>query len=257
MIKLEDVTFSYPEDLGVVLKNVTLELKPRESLGIIGPNGGGKSTLLKVILGLTHLPHQGKVFFKGDEINSPSDFPQNILGYLPQHQQVNFVLPVQVYELLELIESDKDKIKAALDRVDLWDLRHKLLRELSGGQRQRALLAQALVKNPLLLVLDEPTQGLDSHAQDLLHKIIANYKNENNACVIIVDHNIKQTLQFCDKVICLNRGMHWHNDKTLLTQEIINSLYHCELEHQMIHEKKPDSVHAHHQSCDHEGEHDH
>jgi len=257
MIKLENLTFSYPIDNTLVLKNISLQLNARESLGIIGPNGGGKSTLLKVILGLISTPHQGKVFFENIEIKSPSDFPKNVLGYLPQHQLVNFVLPIQVYELLELIENDKTKIKAALDRVDLWNLRHKLLRELSGGQRQRALLAQALVKTPRLLILDEPTQGLDSHAQDLLHKIIANYKNEFDAGIIIVDHNIKQTLQFCDKVICLNLGLHWHNEKNLLTQDIINSLYHCELEHQMIHESKPDSVHSHHHSCDHEGEHDH
>lgn len=210
----------------MILKNVSFTLHEKEMLGIIGPNGGGKSTLLKIITGLLNTK-EGTLTRFSDKIS-----------YVPQTTKLNNTLPLTVDEYLGLSGnfSDNDK-KEALSFVSMNKYINGLVRELSGGQKQRIQLAKAHLERPKILVLDEPTNGLDSNGQDQLLGLINEIKENYNACVVIVDHNINQTLRFSDKILCLNRTGHWHNKKELVKKEHIEAIYHCEMEHIIIHEQ--------------------
>lgn len=207
-------------------------------LGIIGPNGGGKSTLLKIITGLL-TPKEGSI-----------KCFSNRISYVPQTTKLNDTLPLTVNEYLGLSGkySEIEK-KEALDFVSMGKYVHGLVRELSGGQKQRIQLAKAHLEKPKILVLDEPTNGLDSNGQDQLLGLINEIKERHDASVVIVDHNINQTLRFSDKILCLNRTGHWHNKKELVKREHIEAIYHCEMEHIIIHEQLGVGPHNPHHQC--------
>src|SRR5690606_15057344 len=146
-------------------------------------------------------------------------------------------------------------IEECLKRVGLSEKRDALMRELSGGQRQRALLARALRLAPKLLVLDEPTAGLDSQGQDQLMLLLKSLQKDDHTTLVIVDHNITQVLKHADKILCLNRRHHWHERKELLTKNIIEDIYHCEFEHLRLHEAGSQFDDDHH-ACTHEHHHE-
>lgn len=233
-----------------ILKNISFNLDSAQSLGIIGPNGGGKSTLLKIIAGLTN-PCEGKVVREGIKT----------ISYLPQESSLNTLLPLSVYDILDfsLMKSKLDKktkeekILEAIKKVELSDYSKSPYSSLSGGQKQRVFLAKLFLEAPDLLILDEPTKGLDGQGQDILLKTIEELKKKHNTIVIIVDHNINQIIKHCDKVLCLNKTTHWHDKKELLNPKIIEHIYHCELEHLLIHESEGFSGATHkHEHCDHD-----
>ncbi|MFZ4714864.1 MAG: metal ABC transporter ATP-binding protein [Bacteriovoracaceae bacterium] len=238
LLKLDNIHFSYGDNL--VLKEINLELFQGQALGIVGPNGGGKSTLLKLIIGnLTQT--KGTIYYG----NSP------FMGYVPQHLSLNSTMPISVEELISMNQIKKSPknmdLKELLKLTGLSEKKDQLVRRLSGGERQRALIARALINAPELLVLDEPTTGLDSTGQDQLYSLLSKIKNELDTGIVVVDHNLSQVLKHCDKILCLNKTSHWHNEKELLTNDILNSIYHCEFEHILIHE----GGHAHesHDEC--------
>lgn len=250
ILKVEDLSFSYhPGD--DVLKDVTFSVHAGEILGILGPNGGGKSTLFKCITGqLT--PAKGKISFFQDGI----EVPRPAMTYLPQKDFTNDSYPLTVHELLQCarlpqaLVPEKD-IQAALERVSFNKSPNLMLRNLSGGEFQRVLLAKAYLSDAGLILMDEPTKGLDGVGQDNLLSLIQEFKKEKEAAILLIEHNIAQVLRHGDRLLCLNRTYHWHNHRDQLEKDVLEHTYHCEFEHLMIHEIKGDILEHEHHSCDH------
>jgi len=257
IIEVSDLSYSYEKNKKV-LNNISFSLEKGQSLGILGPNGGGKSTLLKILVGLLE-KQSGTIKVHSQAIEAEDQHPRHLFAYVPQFTTLNNILPVRVRDLLDfgsLLGKASLSIDETLDIVAMTHKKDELVSVLSGGEKQRVLLAKALIHGPEILVLDEPTNGLDSTGQDQLLEILNNIKKEKQTGVIIVDHNINQILRHCDKILCLNNSSHWHNNKDLLTKSILESIYHCEFEHILIHEKSGEQQehHEHHQ-CETHGAH--
>lgn len=251
--RVENLTFKYPHSDEMILKNISFSVKSGESLGILGPNGGGKTTLLRCLVGLNQ-DFDGKLFIDNNEI-SVKELNQHI-SYVPQQLKLNPYLPLRIKEVIKqgAINSKSPRtIDEVVKIVGLEKDLNELIQECSGGERQRVFLAKALISNPKILFLDEPTQGLDSKGQDQLLELVKNIKEKHDAAVIIVDHNINQVLKHCNQILCLNKTSHWHDKKDLLNKDILESIYHCEFEHILIHHH---GVEGEHVECSHDHSHD-
>lgn len=268
ILRADKICFSYNGNTPT-LKDISFSLLAGESLGVLGPNGGGKSTLMKIIVGLLK-PTSGELFFEEKNLKDYKKYPFEIFSYVPQNSELNTILPVKVYEYMEFAKSlyknhktstdDHAQIDELLTLVGIIHKKDFLISKLSGGEKQRVLLARALINKPKLLVLDEPSKGLDSNGQDQLLAIIEKIKTRDKTAVIIVDHNITQIIKNCHKILCLSGTYHWHNHKDLLTKNILEDVYHCEFEHLLIHENdlsKNDNQKNidHHLFCDHDHDH--
>jgi zinc transport system ATP-binding protein len=261
ILKADKISFSYNGE-GPTLKDISFSLFSGESLGVLGPNGGGKTTLMKIIVGLLRAD-SGELFFEGKASNDYKNYPFELFSYVPQNSELNTILPVKVSEYMEFAKSLHKKNNSLVDTDELLDLvgilhkKDSLISKLSGGEKQRVLLARALINRPKLLLLDEPTKGLDSKGQDQLLAIIEKIKTRDKTAVMIVDHNINQIIKNCHKILCLNRTYHWHDHRDMLTKNILEDVYHCEFEHLLIHENDltnntEQMDNDHHLFCDHD-----
>ncbi len=239
IIEINNVTFSYDKEK--VLDNVSLDVHDKDFLGLVGPNGGGKTTLLKLVLGLLQ-PQSGTIRVLGQA-------PQNAssqIGYVAQLKDLEKSFPISVLEvvLLGLLNKssffmrysseDKQKALEALQKTDLHDLRDRPFGTLSGGQRQRALIARALVGNPQLLIMDEPTSNVDSWSQHQIYELL---NQLNRQCtIILVSHDLGVVSRYVKRVACLNRKIVLHPTKEI-TGETIEELYRTPL-HLINHELK-------------------
>ncbi|CAL4321315.1 zinc ABC transporter ATP-binding protein ZnuC [Buchnera aphidicola] len=178
-----------------ILSNISLSLTSNRIITLIGPNGAGKSTLVRTILGLI-TPDQGLV------IRSP-----NLrVGYVPQKLNFNTSLPISVNQFMQLFQTVNEyKIQKSLKRVNAEHLQNVQLKKLSGGEIQKILLAQALLNSPQLLVLDEPTQGIDIVGQMIFYKLIHQLKKELFCSIFMVSHDLNIVMARTDEVICLNK----------------------------------------------------
>jgi zinc transport system ATP-binding protein len=259
ILKAQDICFSYENSNELILQNISFEVSQGESLGILGPNGGGKSTLIKLIAGLL-TPTSGDFFYNNTLYNNKMPFPFKLMAYVPQTSELNTILPINVVDFLRIasktqnLENADEKILSLLKLVDIGHKKNSLLDQLSGGEKQRVLIARALLHSPKLILLDEPMKGLDSNGQDQLQALLKDIKVVHQAAVVIVDHNISQIIKTCDKILCLNKTSHWHNHSDLLTQNILEDIYHCEFEHLLIH--KQENI-PNHSFCDHDHKHEH
>lgn len=184
MLVLEDISFK------TILKNISFTLNAHHVLSIIGPNGSGKTTLLSLILGMIK-PTKGSI---------KSTF--KTVSYVPQSLFNNQALPLSVESLLKISAHDTNDIDEVMKRFEIFHLKKQLFQNLSGGQRQRVLFARAILKKPDLLVLDEPTQGVDIAGQEVIYQAISDYKQ--HASVIYVSHDLHFVMKNTDYVICLN-----------------------------------------------------
>lgn len=177
-----------------VLSGISMAVEPGEIVTILGPNGSGKSTLLRALLGILPLSS-----------GSVARAPGLRLGYVPQKLSVDRSMPMTVRRFLSLPKrvSDADAT-AALVRVGLPDLETRQMAALSGGQFQRVLLARALLSQPQLLILDEPTQGLDQPGEAAFYRLIEEVRRETGAAVLMVSHDLHVVMAASDRVICLN-----------------------------------------------------
>ena len=261
ILKAEKISFSYNGE-SPTLKDISFSLYAGESLGVLGPNGGGKSTLMKIIAGLLKAD-SGQLFFEGKLSTDFPKYPFDKFSYVPQNSDLNTILPVKVSEYMAFTESlykNSQKLSDSDELLELVGILHKkdsLISSLSGGEKQRVLLARALINKTKLLLLDEPTKGLDSNGQDQLLAIIEKIKARDKTAVMIVDHNINQIIKNCRQILCLNRTYHWHDDRDLLTKNILEDVYHCEFEHLLIHENDSKKITGltdadHHLFCDHD-----
>lgn len=257
ILRADKVSYSYEGHDEPVLKDISFSLKKGESLGVLGPNGGGKSTLMKIIAGLLK-PTSGELYFDELPLSSYSKYPYHLFSYVPQSSELNATMPVKVYEFLDFTISlykikNPKLIDELLELVGMTHKKNALLSKLSGGEKQRILIARAMIQKPKILLLDEPTKGLDSNGQDQLLSLIATIKKRDQTAVMIVDHNINQIIKSCHNILCLNRHYHWHDHRDFLTKNILEDIYHCEFEHLLIHEKDLETEHTHdHHFCNHD-----
>jgi zinc transport system ATP-binding protein len=177
-----------------ILSNISLSLIPNRILTLIGPNGAGKSTLVRIILGLIK-PNSGTIV-RSCKLS---------IGYVPQKLSLNTLLPITVERFIKLSKkTDNMQILKILKRVKAESLKDCQLQKLSGGEMQRILLARALLHNPNLLVLDEPTQGVDIMGQLALYELINQIRDELKCSVLMVSHDLNFVMAKTDDVICLN-----------------------------------------------------
>lgn len=219
IIRLTDVTAGY--DNIPILENISLEVHAGDFLGVIGPNGGGKTTLVKIITGLLK-PISGEitVFSKSPQAFSTAD--RKRLGYVKQETNLDTSFPVNVLDtvLMGLYtgmppgarpgKKEKDAAMEALKKVSLQDYAKNHIGALSGGQRQRVLIARAIVHSPELLILDEPTTGIDMKHQAEFYDLLYDLKQSMNLTVIMVSHDINDLAQRVSKVSCVNKSLHIH-----------------------------------------------
>lgn len=178
-----------------ILYDISLKIKINKIITLLGPNGAGKSTLVKVILGLIQ-PTTGTI----------KRSSKLTIGYVPQSINLNPTLPITVKRFMQLNRRlNNDDIFNMLSQVNAGQLINKSMHQLSGGELQRILLAQALAKRPQLLILDEPTQGVDVNGQVLLYDLIASTTKKFNCGILMVSHDLHLVMAKTDEVICLNR----------------------------------------------------
>ncbi len=207
-IKFDNVSFAYGNI--DVIKDINFEIKNGEFVLFTGPNGGGKTTAVKLICSLLK-PTKGNV-----ELFPIKGYGRPRIGYLAQKkQEFDFYFPITVYETVELACSDNnfaDKYERkihtldALDRVGLLELKNRFIDELSGGQKQRVFIARALAMMPDILIMDEPTTGIDSISQDSLFEFIADFRSKKETTVIYVTHDVSDVCAISDRRLEFSGG---------------------------------------------------
>lgn len=212
-IRLHQVSFRY--GARPILENIDLELKDREFLGIVGPNGGGKSTLLKLILGLLR-PASGQIEVFG---TSPRQ-ARHLLGYVPQFATFDSAFPITVRDTVlqgrfgcgssrwRYTAADRAAAEQAMARTDILDLQQRSMLELSGGQRQRVLIARALAGNPRILLLDEPTANIDPHHGESIFSLL--HRLHDQLGIVLISHDMGFVSRCVHRVACLNRTLVCH-----------------------------------------------
>ena len=214
LVQLADIGFAY--DTQPVLEHVSLTVNPGDFLAIIGPNGGGKSTLLKLILGIL-TPRSGTLSVFGQ---SPGQSRTDI-GYVPQNTNVNTDFPIRVLDVVMIGNgakrhplfgySDEEKSCAleALGQVGMGDFARHRIGDLSGGERQRVMIARALCRHPKLLVLDEPTASIDASGQREIYDLLKTLND--TITVIVVSHDLSLILGYADKAAHVHRTLTYHD----------------------------------------------
>ncbi len=229
VITFENLSFYYHKRQ--ILEDVNLQVKEGEFASIVGPNGGGKTTLLKLMLGLIK-PDTGRVRVFG---KSPEQAREKI-GYMPQYAHLDMNFPATVLDVVLMgrlakqkfwfSKDDKQKALFAIDEVDMASYIHTGFSELSGGQKQRVLIARALCSNPSILLLDEPTANVDHETEESLFSILT--KLNTNMTILLVSHDLGFVSKYVKSVICVNRQVVIH-PTTLMDGAMIKDIYHGDL----------------------------
>jgi len=241
-IQIENVDFAYGPVS--VLEQANLTIGEREFVSVVGPNGGGKTTLLKIMLGLLE-PQSGSAHVFGEV----PMVGRKWIGYLPQHANLDSQFPVTALDVVLMgrmgktrslgfySKTDHEIAQAMLERVGLEKLSARPLSALSGGQRQRVLIARALVTDPKLLLLDEPTSSLDDYVERELYDLLLELNKE--LTIAVVSHDIGFVSRYVQKVVCVNRVVHTHPVSDI-SEDIIHDMYG---EH--VHMVRHDKEHGH------------
>jgi zinc transport system ATP-binding protein len=226
VINIEDVWFSYGRN--PVLEEVTLTINEKDFVWIVGPNGGGKTTLLKLMLGILK-PRRGSVRVLG----MPPERARPRIGYLPQSPELDLQFPVCVMDVVLMgrldagwkvgpfRRTDKEAAAGALRAVGLWELHRRPIATLSGGEQRRLLIARALASEPALLLLDEPTANLDRTAEQELYELLQSLNRQ--VTIVMVSHDPAFVSRFVKRVVCVNRTVVMH--PTCEPEQDLSELY--------------------------------
>jgi zinc transport system ATP-binding protein len=232
IISIKDL-WIYRED-HIVLENINLEIFEGDFLGLIGPNGGGKSTLLMTILGLLK-PDRGDVKVLGLEPKAA----RGSIGYMPQKTSLDKSFPVSALEVVLMGRysragfmrryqpEDREAAFRALEAVDMEDRAAKEMGTLSGGEQQRILIARAIVSQPKLLLLDEPASGIDATQQTEFNELLSRLNKYTT--IVLVSHDLTAVSSYVGKIACLNHKLYYHGAKELSREEI-EKAYGCPIE---------------------------
>jgi len=246
VIQLEHASFAYNGHS--VLENVSLTVYERDFLCMVGPNAGGKTTLLKLILGLLK-PTEGTVRVFGQ----PPVKTRSRMGYMPQHASLDLLFPVSVMDVVLMGRlgngkkfglfrgGDRKAAKQALEKVELYDIPKRSFSELSGGQRQRVLIARALVSDPEILLLDEPTANVDAAVETEFYELLSQLNEKMT--VALVTHDLGFVSHYVKGVACVNRRVVVHPTSEI-TGEMINEMYGCDM-HMVRHDTLANRNHNH------------
>lgn len=231
-IDLEGVWAGYEAD--TVLEDVDFKLFENDYVGLIGPNGGGKTTLIKVILGLVK-PSRGRVTVMGEA----PELGRRAIGYVPQIQLEDRSFPISVWDVvsmgrltpgfanLKLSTADKQAIETALQQTGMADFVKRSMNELSGGQRQRVYISRALVTNPKILLLDEPTASVDPQATTQIYDLLSQLNQ--HISILLISHDMTAISTYVKTIGCINRRLMYHHEK-VLTEDMISAGYECPVE---------------------------
>lgn len=228
VITLKDVWFSY--NGAPVLSAIELDVPRNAFLAVIGPNGGGKTTLIKLLLGV-YRPQRGSITVLG----LPPDKAARRIGYVPQDTSANREFPVTVADVVRMgclgMRSEKksdDIVRAMLEKVGMWEFRDRKIGDLSGGQRQRVFIARALAVEPEILILDEPTANVDLEGQMKIYSVLGELNKE--ITVIVATHDITGVLGNAGSMAYVNRTLHTH-DAPQMSPELFEKLTGTPFEH--------------------------
>lgn len=232
VVLMEDIWVHY--DGVPILEGVSLQVERGDFLGVIGPNGGGKTTLLRVILGLIK-PDRGKVRVLG----KPPERSRENIGYVPQQNLFDREFPISVRDVVLMgrygkagllrrySETDRSKTLATLETVGMLNQKNRQIGTLSGGEQQRVFIARALVSEPKLLLLDEPTASIDPTMQTNFYELLE--KLSQQMAIIMVSHDVGAISIFVEKIACLNRQLFYHGSKEI-SPEILEATYKCPIQ---------------------------
>ncbi len=232
IIKLDNITAGYDET--TALANVSLTVYDHDFLGIIGPNGGGKTTLVKIILGLMK-PKEGNVTY----LRNGKHVREITMGYLPQYNDIDKKFPISIYEVVlsglsrqkrfmkPYSKAQHECVRHTIERMELKGLEKRHIGSLSGGQLQRVLLARAIVSKPEVVILDEPNTYIDQRFQEQMYKMLEAINLD--CAIIIVSHDIGTILRNVKDVACVNTTLHYHAS-TEVTEEELNEHFGCPIE---------------------------
>jgi zinc transport system ATP-binding protein len=212
LVSVQSVSYNYNSES--VLENVSFDVEEGDFLGIIGPNGAGKTTLFHCMLGLLN-SYSGKIIILNQDIKKYKKIYRKI-GYIPQKKSIDQKFPLTVKELVSLSlprNTSKNIVLEILKQVGLYKLKNKTIGQLSGGQQQRVLIAKALVNNPIILMLDEPTNELDHKSQNDFYSLLKELNEKNKITIIWSSHDMDAVNKYANKVSCINKRMFFHGDK--------------------------------------------
>jgi len=249
VLEFSKVWFSYGWE--PVIEDVTFTLEKGEFAAVLGPNGGGKTTMLRLALGLV-APKSGSITLFGDE---PTEFRHwRQVGYVPQVAEgIHSRFPATTEEVVAqglyrgfnplgvLRSAAQTHVLEAMETVDILELRGRRITSLSVGQQQRILIARALVREPQLLVLDEPLAGIDAAGQEQFHALLRRLNTELNMTILLVSHDIGAVMREATTVACINKAMVFHGPAHTLTQRELATLYGFPVDvlvHDALHEHR-------------------
>jgi zinc transport system ATP-binding protein len=232
IIEINNLDFAYNGE--TVLKDVNAAIREKDFVAIIGPNGGGKTTLLKLILGLL-TPAKGTIHVDG----KPPQEASSSIGYVPQDVHINRSFPITATDVVLMGRLDpqqrlsrhsasnrRDALEA-LERMEMHAHAGKKIGELSGGQRQRVFIARALVSRPKLLLLDEPTASIDTKGQTDFYRLLRELNKD--ITVLVVSHDLLVISRYVKSVACVNKRLHYH-DQAEITGDMLGTMYLCTAE---------------------------
>nr|WP_302831380.1 metal ABC transporter ATP-binding protein [uncultured Bacteroides sp.] len=236
IIEIKNLSAGY--DGRTVLRDVNLTVYDRDFLGIIGPNGGGKTTLIKCILGLLK-PTAGEIAYHTANSRSSSSSSQVTMGYLPQYNSIDRKFPITVEEVIlsglsskkslvsRFTAEHKEKARQVIARMGLEGLEERAIGALSGGQLQRALLGRAIISDPQVVILDEPSTYIDKRFEARLYQLLAEINKD--CAIILVSHDIGTVLQQVKSIACVNETLDYHPD-TGISGEWLERNFNCPIE---------------------------